>query len=364
VSDLAVGAPPVLLKSENLPVVVEPEALQKQIDVLSAMRGVEIEYSRLGPVSQVIGRTGVELPRSVREFREGSINTGLLDGLGPMLLATGREALVVKSNRYYGSSREIETEQTIRGIPVVGGLVTASIDETSGEVLAIVAAFLPDRGLPRKPKLSADQAWQALVRVFEASGDASPGSLNRYGKPSLAYHAHSDPLVPRLVWEFQAYFTCPTGRQDSETVWLDAIDGTVVGRIPNGSYNVDPGPCQKNERQEADCVMESAPRDSMAASCAIEAPPTPTVERIGCSNQFQLTWPRAPGAYRYYVQRAPRNLGWPFARTVTQWFAHQCTITVDSPTMVRMQVCGRCGECGAWSETAIVDPQAACGPAD
>jgi hypothetical protein len=177
VAGLAVGAPPVLLKPENLPVVVEPEALRRQFDVLSAMRGVEIEYSRLGPVSQVIGRTGVELPRSVREFREGSINTGLLEGLGSMLLATGREALVVKSNRFYGSSREIETEQTIRGIPVVGGLVTASIDETSGEVLAVVAAFLPDRGLPSKPKLSADQAWQALVRVFEASGDASPGSL-------------------------------------------------------------------------------------------------------------------------------------------------------------------------------------------
>ncbi|HWN06362.1 MAG TPA: hypothetical protein VNO53_04280 [Steroidobacteraceae bacterium] len=356
--------PPRLLESAKLPVAVEPEALQRQFDALSAMPDVEIEYSPLGPVTAISGRTGVVLPRSVREFREGSIIYGLLEALGPALLATGREDLVVTRNEHSSSSRDIRTEQTIRGLPVVDGRVAVSIDEKSGEVLYVGAAFLPDRGLPKKPRLTAAQAWQALVRALEASGDAMPGSLAKSEKPYLAYYgAQSYEARPRLVWAFRASFTCPTGRHDNELVWVDAIDGSIAGRRSTILYVTSPGPCQREEVEKADC--ESAPHyllaDAPYSSSCQEAQVSPKliVTRLACSNSFRLIWPKNPGASQYHVIRAPKSLGWAFARTVATGYVHQCTAEVDATNLVRMRACDGCG-CGPWSETLVMDPQAAC----
>jgi hypothetical protein len=363
---VSAGTSPVLLQSNTLPVAVEPEALKKQFDALSAMRGVEIEYSLLGPVSAVRGRTGIILPRSVLEFREGSINNGLLDALAPVLLATGREALTVRRNDHDRAARDIRTDQSIRNIPVVDGRVAVSVDEKTGEVLYVGGAFLPDRGLPREPKLAAARAWQELVRVMEASGDAMPGSLVRIEKPYLAYYgAQSYGLEtrPRLVWTFRASFTCPTDRRDDELIWIDSIDGTVAGRRSNIMYAVPPGPCQDEEVEQADC--KSAPHELLAkpvasSSCeGTQVPPQLVVVRQGCSNRFHLMWPPIHGASQYHVIRAPVSLGWAFTRSVAQGQIHQCTTEVEAPNWVRMRACDGCG-CGPWSETRLMDPQAAC----
>ncbi len=363
---VSAGTPPVLLQSARLPVAVEPEALQRQFETLSAMRGVEIEYSPLGPVSAISGRTGIILPRSVLEFREGSINKGLLDALAPVLLATGREVLTVRRNDHGRASRDIRTDQSIRNIPVVNGRVAVSVDEKTGEVLYVGGAFLPDRGLPSKPKLTAAQAWRALVRVMEASGDAIPGSLVRSEKPYLAYYGAQSYAVetrPRLVWTIRAAFTCPTGRRDDEFIWIDSIDGTVVGRRSNVMYAVSPGPCQEEENKQADC--RSAPHELLArpvasSSCGgTQVPPQLVVVRQGCSNRFHLMWPPIRGASQYHVIRAPVSLGWAFTRSVAQGQIHQCITEVEAPNWVRMRACDGCG-CGPWSETLLMDPGAAC----
>ncbi len=358
------GDSPVLLEPDRLPVRVEPEVLRRQFDLLSAMPDVQVEYSPLGPVEVISGRTGLVLPGSVREFRQGSIIYGLLEVLRPVLLATGGENLVVARNEHDRNSRDIRTEQNIRGIPVVDGRVAVSIDEKTGEILYVGAAFLPDRGLPKKAKLTSAQAWKALVSALEESGDATPGSLAKNEKPYLAYYGvQSYEAHPRLVWAFRASFTCPTGRHDNEIVWIDAIDGSVAGRRSTIMYVTSPGPCQREETQQADC--DSAPHELLAepvvsSSCGgTQIPPKLIVVRQGCSNRFRLMWPPIRGASQYHVIRAPVNLGWAFGRTVAQGQVHQCTTEVDAANWVRMRACDGCG-CGPWSETLLMDPEAAC----
>jgi hypothetical protein len=218
--------------------------------------------------------------------------------------------------------------------------------------------------LPKKAELAAAQAWQALVRALEASGDALPGTVREIEKPTLAYFGvQPDSIRPQLVWSMQIGFECPTGRQDSELVWIDAIDGSVAGRRSTISYIRSPGPCQLEESEQADCKIEpdttigDAPYSSSCSGAS--ARPRLIVTRIGCSNRFRLSWPRIPGASQYHVIRAPTDLGWAFARTVVGGYVHQCTTQVDAENMVRMRACDGCG-CGEWSETLVMDPQGEC----
>jgi hypothetical protein len=157
-----------------------------------------------------------------------------------------------------------------------------------------------------------------------------------------------------------ADFTCPTGRQDSELVWIDAMTGSVAGRRSTISYFVSPGPCQQEELAQADCRAELDPFLGNArhgASCAGDATkPLLVVTRLGRSNSFRLSWSRIPGAAQYHVISAPVDLGWAFARTVGAGYVHQCTTRVDVPTLVKMRACDGCG-CGEWSEELVMDPR-------
>jgi hypothetical protein len=359
------AGPPVLLKASDLPVAVEAEALQRQFDALSAMPEVEVKYSSLGPVQSISGNTGVVFPDSLRGLEPGAPAGMVLDAFGAALLATGSETLTVSQNGLsLPRERDIRFEQSIRGIPVIRSLVAISLDEETGRVRRIVASFLPDRGLPKKAGLSAAQAWLALVRALEASGDAVPGSVSQIEKPRLAYFGiHPDTKGPQLVWEIRADFTCPTGRHDSELVWIDAIDGSVAGRHSTNLYFVSPGPCQQEELAQADCGAELDPflgNAGHGASCAGDATkPLLVVTRLGCSNSFRLSWPRIAGAAQYHVIRAPVDLGWAFARTVGAGYVHQCTTRVDAPNLVKMRACDGCG-CGEWSEVQVMDPRGDC----
>jgi len=354
-----------LLQSKNLPTAVEPEVLRQQFATLSSMPGVVVEYSALGSVTSISGDSGIVLPASVRKVKEGTSGKVLLDVFRSVLLATGSETLTIAENRLAPpNERQIRAVESIRGIPVVDGGVSLAFDEETGRVRGFVAAFLPDRDLPKNPKLSAAQAWQALVRALEASGDARPGTVHEIEKPELAYFgAHSESIRPQLVWAMRIGFECPTGRQDDELVWVDAIDGSVAGRRPQGEYFVSPGPCQRDESAEAECISEpdASLSDAPFSSSCREASARPRliVTRIGCSDSFRLSWPRIPGASQYHVIRAPIKLGWAFARTVVGGYVHQCTVRVDGPNMVKMRPCDGCG-CGEWSETLVMDPQAAC----
>ena len=359
------SGPPILLKAADLPVAVEPEALHQQFEALSAMPSVLVEYSRHGPVRSIRGDTGVVLPDSVRLLKEGAAATVVLDVFRAALLATGSETLTVTWNGpNLPNERQIRAEQSIRGIPVVYGRVALSLDEETGRVRTFVASFLPDRNLPKKAELSAAQAWEAVVRALETNGDAVPGSAHELEKPTLAYFGvQPESTRAQLVWGIRVAFECPSGRRDNEIVWIDAIDGVVAARASTISYITSPGPCQLADSLEAVCETEpeaSVGVASYSSSCTeSSATPRLIVSRIDCSNRFQLTWPRIPGASGYHVLQAPPKLGWAFARTLASGYVHRCTTRVDAPTMVKMRPCDGCG-CGEWSETLIMDPKRAC----
>jgi hypothetical protein len=359
------AGPPVLLKAEDLPVAVESAVLQKQFDALSAMPSVQVEYSIRGPVTSISGDTGVVLPGSVRQLKEGASAKVVLDAFRSVLLATGGETLTVTRNwLWLPKVRQIRAEQSIRGIPVANGRVALTFDEDTGRVQSFEAGFLPGRNLPKKAELSAEQAWQAVVRALEASADAVSGSAREIEKPTLAYFgAQPDSTRAQLVWSVRVGFECPSGRQDHELVWIDAIDGMVVARQSMVSYFRSPGPCRLDDSEEAVCETEpdaSIGDAPYSSSCTgTSAKPRLIVTRIDCSNSFRVSWPRILGASQYHVLRAPTELGWAFARTVAAGYVHQCTTQVDAPNMVRMRACDGCG-CGEWSETLIMDPQGEC----
>ncbi len=362
------AGPPALQKSANLSVPVAAEALQEQYAALSAMPGVEVKYSNYGSVWSVSGDTGVVLPASVRKLEVGDSAPAVLDAFRTVLLATSTETLTVRRSHSSSQGRDIRFDQSIRGIPVVNGLVALTMNEETGRVRYFGGWFLPDRNLPTKAELSAKQAWQAMVRAFEASGDAKPGTVQENAKPALAYFGVGPEADrPQLVWQVEITFTCPTGRQDYELVWIDAIDGAIAGRRSTISYITSPGPCQAEELEQADCESEphpllgDAPYSSSCSGSSVR--PRLIATRIGCTNSFRLIWPRIPGASQYHVISAPTELGWAFTHTVAAGQIHQCTTDVDAPTLVRMRPCDGCG-CGEWSETLLMDPQAVCETAD
>ena len=360
------GGPPLLLKAENLPIAVEKATLQNQFDALSAMPSVAVEYSKLGPVSSVQGDTGVVLPERLRDLEVGDSANELLELFGPLLLATGRESLTVyRTSSGLPDRRDIRTEQFIRGRPVVNGNVLVGFEEGSGRVYGVWSNFLPDRGLPMEAKLSAEQAWQTILRALEASGDAVPNTARTSETPSLAYFGvMPDTDRPHLVWTMDAAFECPTGRRDHERVWVDAIDGMVVGRQSLISYIRSPGPCQLDEGlATAECKAEpidSAAGQPFRTECnAGSRAPVLSVSRIDCSNRFRLSWHPTPGATTYHAIRAQPSLGWVFAQTVADGYVHQCTTELNVPYLIKVRPCNGCG-CGDWSEPQLIDPSQPC----
>lgn len=84
---------------------------------------------------------------------------------------------------------------------------------------------MPDRGLPREPRISANRAAEAALGRFQnASSDATVGE-----PPALRYYLHpseQDPRPVRLVWVVQV--NVKPGMPFVPVI-IDAIDGTVVG---------------------------------------------------------------------------------------------------------------------------------------
>jgi hypothetical protein len=359
------AGPPVLLHETDLTTAVEADALQRQFEALSSMPEVQVQYSDHGPVTWIMGDTGVVFPDSVRKLEAGSSAKFLLDAFGAVILATGRETLTVTQNQLAPpTERQIRAEQSIRGVPVVNGEVALTFDEETGRVRLFRAAFLPDRNLPGQAQLSAEQALATVVRAFEASGDAVAGTVREIVEPKIAYlGVEPGSIRPQLVWGMDIAFECPSGRQEEERVWIDAIDGIVAARRPTMMYSMPPGPCQLAKTAQVHCDVEPDPSIAdtpYSSSCARDsAKPRLHVTRIGCSNSFRLSWPRIPGASQYHVLGAPPGIGWAFAHTVAEGYVHQCTTEVDAPSMVKMRACDGCG-CGDWSETLLIDPQSKC----
>jgi len=212
---------PRLLESQDLPIAVRQEALQRQYDALKAMRVESVEYSGLGSVRRIIVGKGLVLPARIDDLRAGDSADGVLQLLKDLLLANGSETLRVTRHDEAGylpnrSLRSLRLSQEIRGIPVVNSFLGINYDDKTREVSELVANFVPDRGLDYEPKISAAGAEQLVTgTVVETS------RLTYYFNPK-------DPISTRLAWAVRVQQA--EGMQWS--YYVNAITGLIIARVP------------------------------------------------------------------------------------------------------------------------------------
>jgi hypothetical protein len=173
-----------------------------------------VEYSALGPISWLKGDTGIVLSADALQLREGESGAAILRLLESLLLANGSETLTLKEARleHYPlvSIGSYWFLQSIRGIPVINGGVGIDYDGNTNRVTSVVANFIPDRELPRSPKLTAQQAERI------AGGEILEPTYLGYYVPCCGAQR------PRLVWAIYS---------GAEKVYIDAITGAVVARL-------------------------------------------------------------------------------------------------------------------------------------
>ena len=142
-----------------------------------------------------------------------------------ILLGTGRETATVKRNEYVEPDWVLVMTQSIEGIPVYGSGVSMAYDQTTLRVSGFTAAFLPDRGLPRTPKLSALEAEQILPKALAANGMETLEVKIRPGTRLEYYVDWSGGTPPTLAWVVPAYIG-----HLPESVVVDAATGEVLWR--------------------------------------------------------------------------------------------------------------------------------------
>jgi hypothetical protein len=208
---------PKLLISQELPVKVDQTLLQRQFEALSRMSLENVEYSPLGPIKEVWSDNELLLPPEVLKLKEGDSGAVLLKLLGDLLLANGDEVLTLKEANLFegpgGSIGGMTFLQSIRGIPVINGVVAFDYDGKTKRIHMLSAGFIPNRELPRTPKLSARQAERI------AGGEIIEPTFLGYLLPCCG------PRPPKLVWAIKIW------SNDVEMVYVDAMSGVVVARM-------------------------------------------------------------------------------------------------------------------------------------
>lgn len=221
-------AAPKLLNAEDLPIEIESAALQRQYDSLAIMSLQTLEYSSQGPIQNIDGDTGVVLPRHTRNLEKGDSGAEVLQFFKDVLLAIGNETLELSDNTLVDpSTRNLTFSQSIRGIPVVFGIVSIEVNDETGRVSGLTANFIPDRNLPSRPELSAQQAEQAVPQALEGAKDARAKEVEIDEGTYLGYLVNPTvPTPPSLVWVVRVTLK-DGGRED---YFVDAITGAIVHR--------------------------------------------------------------------------------------------------------------------------------------
>jgi Zn-dependent metalloprotease len=223
------AAAPKLLRAQDLPIQVEPEALQRQYNVLLGMTLERIEYSTRGPIHLIDGNTGLVLPADATERKEGDSAADILPMIKDILLASGGETLSVRGNSVLDSStRALKLSQSIRGIPVINGRIAIGYDALTKRVSGVTAHFIPDRDLPRSPKVSEKRAEQIVPEVLAIAEKLSAADVRVLKEDTyLGYYADPvSPTPPQLVWAITVMYADGT----QEMFYVDAITGVVVQR--------------------------------------------------------------------------------------------------------------------------------------
>ncbi len=192
------GVPVQLGNIEGLRQRVGFQVLDKQYQALVRMPRVNVAYAINGTVREVRGSTGVYFSDAGRSFVVDTSAPKVLDAFGSLVLAAGTEELRVTkvndpqvrtSDGISFTARTIKFKQYIRGRPVLLGWANIGVNEDTGEVTAFVSHFLPDRGLPREPRITSARAAESLLTGMRAdTRDGSPPELSlSNASPTLAY---------------------------------------------------------------------------------------------------------------------------------------------------------------------------------
>jgi hypothetical protein len=221
---------PRLLDAREIRTSVGQASLQRQFDALNSMELSFLEYSTRGPVSRLTGNTRITLPASVRLLKRGDDATHVLGLLKDVLLAQGTEVGKVRALEVLGDTRTmVEMTQVNRGVPVYGAQVSVVYDPNTLRVSSISAHFVPDRGLPRAPRIAAPKAELLVPEAVNASGEFKGALVEIQGGTYLAYFAgwENPPPPPTLVW----VVTANVGAIAYEFL-VDALTGEIVYRRP------------------------------------------------------------------------------------------------------------------------------------
>lgn len=232
---------PRLLRPQEVAVPVDEPTLQQQYATLASMSPEYVTYNEIGLVSEIKGASGIVIPQH-RKLKQGDGAAEAVAKLKSVLLLTGTEVFTTKRNTLFEQDheRDIVLEQSISGIPVFAGWVIIRVNDDTGEMLSISARAIPDRGLPRTPKVPAEKAKGLAALYLEGSEWAEKNSVQVYGEPRLGYFAGtSKARKPTLIWSMTvSYITAdhpppasPGGLSKTIQVFVDAIDGQYLDQL-------------------------------------------------------------------------------------------------------------------------------------
>jgi hypothetical protein len=215
-------------------------ALDAQAAFLKRMPGTEIRYGDNGAISWLQGDTGIVLESGLAGFRVGQPSKELLEKIGPALLAAGTEELRVTAianeagkadpiERQSSPERAVNLVQYIRGREVQDSSVNIVLNQQTNEIKLVVANFLPDRGLPQEPKLSAVEARAKVEAAMHSIALDEQQRVTFQDYPAtLAYTfeeiGDNGGIGGALVWVFQVI----KERLPAEAN-VNALTGEVVG---------------------------------------------------------------------------------------------------------------------------------------
>ena len=336
---------PAQLDPSQSPIAVDAAVRQRQSDALRAMSLESIEYSLHGPVEQLRGNTGIVLPADIANRTEGSPADDILRMFADILLANGTESLTVREHReHFGSERSLRLTQSIRGIPVLEGGVSFSYDSATRQVTGVAAHFVPDRDLPRRPRLSAKQAEQVVPKALAIAERINASGVQIMDGTHLGYFGNNySPEPVQLVWVVET-----GGSWEHEQFYVDAMTGIVANRRPLSTSFV---PRDRPPIEVTGARCECGGKSLLS--------PKPMRNLSGCGRLVQMNWSLMPGVDRYVGQIARPDLGWVFSDLVIDGSSPQCACEVPMTSLVRMRGCNSCG-CGPWSKGRLIEVEVPC----
>lgn len=336
---------PTQLDPPESPISVDPAARQRQSDALRAMSVESVQYSLRGPIEELRGNTGIVLPADIVKRKEGKSADDILPLFADILLASGTESLTVQEHRdQFDSERVLMLTQSIQGIPVLHGVLAIVYDTATRRVTKVIANFVPDRGLPRIPLLSAKQAEQVVPRTLAIVEKIDASGVAVMDGTYLGYYADKySPEPVQLVWIVQV-----GGSWEHEEFYVDALTGIVAYRRPLSlSFVGRDRPPIEVTGARCECAGKSF------------SPQKPMRRVPGCGRLVGMKWSEMPDVDRYIGQMALPELGWIFSDLVIDGSSPQCACEVPRTSLVRLRGCNSCG-CGPWSKSQLIEVKIPC----